>query len=427
MISICSSRFSRALVALAGSLLLTGYISARAAGADAKGSSAAVARVNEAPPAAPAPVGSAMAPTSAPPVTINFSNRGPEVIPRRASIVLIEADGVGYGDLSCYGQTHFQTPNLDRLAADGIRFTNYAPGEGGVVSQASVLFARDDKNLRLHPADAQAGVEALRTAGYQAGFFGEWTLGDENSEAAPWKKGFFEFVGYFNHEDAKKPYADYIFHYLPKSQFNETTREYETYEGREPLIQNAGGGAKLYIPDLLTKGAVNFIRNNRPDRVNHYRPFFLWLNYPIPGDGKISPPSDAPYSDEPWPQPEKNHAAMVSRLDGYVGQLRAQLLASGLTNNVVVLFTSRSIVKGTNGVAPGFFHSNAGTNDFRVPMIVAYGERVPTNQVNGLAWWARDILPTLVDIGYAKPLADAEGKSILPQIARKYRQPPAGK
>ncbi|HXF11135.1 MAG TPA: sulfatase-like hydrolase/transferase, partial [Desulfuromonadaceae bacterium] len=364
---------------------------------------------------------SATAQTSTAPISVTFSNATPAGAARRPSVVLIEADGLGYGDLSCYGQSKYETPNLDKLAADGVRFTNYVVGE--VAPVETILFGRDTKKLHLHPADETSIVQAFQNAGYRAGFFGEWTSGDENSDAAPWKKGFYEFVGYFDPLEARNPYSAYVYHYLPHSIYDEKTRQWSTYSDREPLAKNSDGAKKQYIPDLLTLGAANFIKNNHPDFVNHYQPFFLWLNYPIPGDGKVSPPSDAPYSDEPWPQGAKNHAAMVSRLDGYIGQLRAQLLKYGLTNDIIVAITSGSIARRANGFDPEFFHSQPGTNDFRSPMILDCPGRVPTNRVSGVAWSPVDLLPTMAEISRVTVPPAVEGKSILAEIADKSAKP----
>ena len=121
------------------------------------------------------------------------------------------------------------------------------------------------------------------------------------------------------------------------------------------VYDNAGGKQGTYIPDFLTKCALNFVKNNQPDSFNHYRPFFLLLNYKIPGDGKYQVPTDAPFSEEKWPQPEKNKAAMIARLDGYIGQLQEQLQKLGLTNNTAVFFTSDTISKKAQWHGSGIF------------------------------------------------------------------------
>ena len=265
-----------------------------------------------------------------------FSNAAPRAIPRRASIILVVADGLGYGDLSCYGQTNFETPNLDKLAAEGVRFTNYFAGAAAdSPACAALMLGKDSGHLRQR-ADADIPLapdeitvaQVLQQAGYHTGLIGEWNLGDENSSGAPWKKGFDEFAGYFDPNDAENVYADYVWRYAPKSIFNETNKQMDTFIGRETLVPNLGGAKGEYLPDVLTRAALNFIKNNQPDKFNRYRPFFLLLNYKIPGDGKSQVPTDAPFSEEKWPQPAKNKAAMIARLDGYIAQLTATTAAA---------------------------------------------------------------------------------------------------
>lgn len=344
--------------------------------------------------------------------TIVFSNPPAMAIPRRSSIILIVANGLGYGDLSCDGQTKFQTPNLDKLAAGGIRFTNYSAQNTSADSQAAFMLGKSSANIPLAANDITV-AQILRQAGYRTSWIGEWDLGDENSVGAPWRKGFDEFAGYFNERDAKNFYADYIFRNAPNAIYDETNKTFQTYSGKEMIYDNTQG-KKQFIPDVLTKAACNFIKDNVPDDANHHRPFFLLLNYPMPGDGSSHPPSDAPYSDEPWPQAEKNKAAMISRLDDYVAQIRQQLEKFGMTNGVAIFFTSDSVSKKANGVDPKFFQSNA--NDLRVPMIAFWPGSIPSNQVSGLKWSAKDFLPTAAQIGYVKTLKENFGKSILPEV-----------
>jgi arylsulfatase A-like enzyme len=362
--------------------------------------------------------------------SVAVTNPAPRAIPRRASIILIVADGLGYGDLSCYGQTNFQTPALDKLAADGIRFTNYFAGAAAVSpAQAALMTGRDPGHLRqradadipLAPDDITV-AQVLKDSGYHTGLIGEWNLGDENSPGAPWKKGFDEFAGYFDAQDAKNFFADYMWRYAPKSIFNKTNGQMDTFMGRETLVRNLGGANSDYIPDLLTKAALNFMKINQPDPANRYRPFFLLLNYKIPGDGRSQVTTDAPFSEEPWPQPAKNKAAMVSRLDGYVAQLQEQLLKLGLTNNTAVFFTSATIPPKNGAVKPEFFHSTVSTNDLRVPMIVRWPDQIPAGTVSDFKWSARDFLPTAAEIGFAESPAATNGVSILPVLQRRVKK-----
>jgi arylsulfatase A-like enzyme len=229
--------------------------------------------------------------------TIVFSNTAPPAVPRRASIIFIQCDGLGYGDLSCYGQTNFQTPNLDKLAAEGIRFTNYFAAGAGSPSHAALMLGKNPARLRQR-ADADIPLAAndttvaqmLRQSGYHTGLIGEWNLGNENSSGAPWKKGFDDFAGYFDPNDAANFYADYMWRLSPDETYDESYndpinghwRHWNKADdphlpGKEMIYANTQG-KNQFIPDLLTKAALSFIQVNQPDKFNHYRPFFLRLN-----------------------------------------------------------------------------------------------------------------------------------------------------
>jgi arylsulfatase A-like enzyme len=362
-----------------------------------------------------------------------FSNTAPTAIPRRASIILVVADGLGCGDLSCYGQTQFQTPNLDKLAAEGMRFTNYYAGAAAESSaRAALVLGKDAGHLRQR-ADADIPLapdeitvaQMLQQSGYHTGLIGEWNLGDENSSGAPWKKGFDEFAGYFDANDAANFYAAYMWRLIPNETYDESYnspinghwREWNKADGlptpgREMIYENTQG-KNQYIPDLLTKAALSFIQINQPDQFNRYRPFFLLLNYKIPGDGKSQVPTDAPFSEENWPQPAKNKAAMITRLDGYIGQLKEQLQKLGMTNNAAVFFTSATVPQKNGAVNPKFFHSIVSSNSLRVPMIVCWPDRIPAGRVSDFKWSAKDFLPMAAEIGYAKTPEGIDGISIL--------------
>ena len=361
-----------------------------------------------------------------------FSNAAPTAIPRRASIILVVADGLGYGDLSCYGQTNFQTPNLDKLAAEGIRFTGYQAGAAaGSPAHAALMVGKDSSHLRQR-ADADIPLapdeitvaQMLQHSGYATGLIGEWNLGNENSSGAPWKKGFEEFAGYLDANDAENFYSDYMFRYTPHSSYDTTSGKWIEWNpaqgpptaGRELIYENTQGKNK-YIPDMFTKAALSFIQINQPDAANHYRPFFLLLNYKIPGDGKSQVPTDAPYSEEPWPQPAKNKAAMIARLDGYIGQLEEQLQKLGMTNNVAVFFTSATVPQKTDAVTPGFFHSIASADDLHVPMIVHWPGRISAGTAIDFKWSAEDFLPTAAEIAFTKPPDGITGTSVMPALS----------
>ena len=354
-------------------------------------------------------------------------------LPHRPSIILIVADGLGYGDLSCYGQTKFQTPNLDRLAAEGVRFTSYyAGGAVGSPSRAALLLGRDPGHLKQRAdvdvplaADNITVAQTLQQSGYHTGLLGAWNLGGDGTTGAPWHQGFDEFAGYFDPDDAQNYYADYVWRYAPRSFMNPTNNQMEDFIGREMLYANTTANKSIYTPDLLTKAALNFVKINEPNKLNQYRPFFLLLNYNVPGPGTGPVPTDAPFSNEPWPQPEKNKAAMMARLDGYIGQLLEQLQKFGLTTNTAIFFTSDTGPQPGGGTDPTFFSSagpfrggrgNLYEGGLRVPMIVHWPAKIPGGQVSELQWAAWDFLPTATEIALVKPPADIDGLSVLPAL-----------
>jgi arylsulfatase A-like enzyme len=356
--------------------------------------------------------------------------------PRRPCIIFIQCDGLGYGDLSCYGQTKFQTPNLDQLAAGGIRFASYYAGDAmSSPARAALMLGRDSAHLKQRAdvdvpltADDVTVAQLLKQSGYHTALIGEWFLGGDRTSGAPWEKGFDEFNGYLDPNDAKNYYSDYVWRYMPKTIRGPNNEQMIAFNGREMLYANTDGKKGQYIPDLFTTAARNFIKVNRPDQFNRYRPFFLSLNYPIacPGTGNTMPvPTDAPYSDEPWPQPEKNRAAMMVRLDSYIGQLLEQLKSLKLESNTVIFFSSDTGPQTGGGVDPKFFQS-AGPfrgergdlyeGGLRVPMIVYWPGTIRPGQVSDFSWAAWDFLPTAMQIALREPPKNIDGISELPTL-----------
>ncbi len=356
--------------------------------------------------------------------------------PRRPCIIFIQCDGLGYGDLSCYGQTKFQTPNLDRLAAGGIRFTTYYAGDAASSpADAALMLGRDPTHLQQRAdvdvplaTDDITVAQGLQQSGYHTALIGEWRLGGDGTSGAPWKKGFDEFNGFTDPTDAENYYSDYVWRYMPKTLLKPATEQTGAFNGREALYANTDGKKGQYIPDLFAKAAGNFIRVNQPDQFNRYRPFFLLLNFTVvrPGTGDSLPvPTDAPYSDEPWPQPEKNRAAMIARLDDHIGQLLGQLKSLGIESNTVIFFSSDTGPQTGGGVDPKFFQS-AGPfrgqrgelyeGGLRVPMIVSWPGRIPAGQVSDFPWAAWDFLPTAMQLALREPPKNIDGLSVLPTL-----------
>lgn len=338
-------------------------------------------------------------------------------LPRRPNIILVVADGLSAGDLSCYGQTQFQTPNLDKLAAEGIRFTDYsAGGLDSSPARAALMLGKNttyatNVEYSLTPNDITI-AQVLKNSGYLTCLIGEWDLGDAGSTGAPWLKGFTEFAGFFDPVEAANAYADSFWRYEP----DPVNEDLQRYNGREAIYDNTGGRKGNYVPDWFTTLANKYAEMHKPNHHNHYRPFFLLLSCSVPGNGYKVVPTDAPFSEESWPQSEKNRAAAISRLDNDIGKLLKQLDDLGQASNTVVFFTSDTVPKKVAGTDPKFFNETSSPDDVRVPMIVRWPGRIPAGQVCGLECSARDFLPTATAIALTTAPKKIDGKSFSPAL-----------
>jgi arylsulfatase A-like enzyme len=364
-------------------------------------------------------------------ITVNAAESQPAA-QRKPNIIFILADDLGYGDLGCYGQTRIKTPNIDKLAAEGIRFTDFYAGSTVCAPSRCALmtgfhtghaWVRGNGKLALRTEDITV-AEILKSSGYHTGLIGKWGLGNENSSGVPQKKGFNEFVGYLDQTHAHDYYTDHLARFAPKyPQYSETI-----------LAENQGGRNGVYTPDLFARASTAFVHDNKPDPYNRYRPFFLYLANIIPhanneegrrsGNG-MQVPTDAPYSSEAWPQTEKNKAAMITRLDADIGKLMEQLKKLKIDDNTIVFFSSDNGPHKEGGVDPKFFQS-AGPfrgnkrdlyeGGIRVPLIVRWPAQIKGGQTSDFvgAFW--DIMPTLADITASQFPTNIDGISFLPAL-----------
>jgi arylsulfatase A-like enzyme len=351
--------------------------------------------------------------------------------PRRPSIVFILADDLGYGDLGCYGQTQIRTPNIDKLAEEGMRFTSFYAGSAVCApSRATLMTGRHTGHVSIRgnnksslEAQEITVAELLKASGYRTGCIGKWGLAQEGTAGVPGKKGFEEWFGYLDSVHAHDYYTSYLYRTDSTGEDNIVT-----------LSENEGGKKGKYTDDFFTEAALNFIKLNKPDQFNKHRPFFLYLPYTLPhannelykrtGNG-MEVPSDAPYSGEAWPQVEKNKAAMISRLDRDVGRIMDSLKRFKLDQDTLVIFASDNGPHKEGGVDPKFFNSNGGLRGIkrdlyeggiRVPFIARWPARVKPGTVSDLpcAFW--DFLPTATEIARVPAPKDTDGISILPTL-----------
>jgi arylsulfatase A-like enzyme len=322
------------------------------------------------------------------------------------------------------------------VAAEGMRFTSFYAGSTVCAPSRCALmtgfhtghgFIRGNAATALRPQDLTV-AEVLKQAGYHTALVGKWGLGSQNTTGVPQKKGFDEFIGYLDQVHAHDYYPDYLWRYDPPSASK------QGYDGRMEFPENRDGKKVQYMHDLFTSAALNFMRINKPDPLNNYRPLFLYLAYTIPhanneegqrtGNG-MQTPSDIPYSDQPWPQPEKNKAAMITHLDASVGVLMEKLKELKIDDNTIVLFTSDNGPHKEGGVDPKFFQSSGPLRGIkrdlyeggiRVPLIVRWPSQIKPGTVNDQAWAFWDFLPTAAELAQVKSAPQCDGISLLPTL-----------
>jgi arylsulfatase A-like enzyme len=345
----------------------------------------------------------------------------------KPNIIFILADDLGYGDLGCYGQKIIRTPNLDQMAAEGLRFTDVYAGSTVCAPSRCALMTglhtghcrvRGNARVPLQPEDVTV-AELLKGAGYATGIVGKWGLGEPDTSGVPNRQGFDTWFGYLNQAHAHNYYPEYLW------------RNEEKVE----LAQNLNGARGEYSHDLFTQEALEYVHQHA------HEPFFLYLAYTIPhannergratGDG-MEVPTDAPYSGRNWPQPMKGHAAMITRMDRDMGTLFSLLRDLGIEKDTLVIFTSDNGPHKEGGADPAFFKSSGPLRGYkrdlyeggiRVPAIARWPGMIQPG-VSDFPWAFWDVLPTACQFAGVKPPDGIDGHSILPTLFGRPQHPP---
>ena len=327
------------------------------------------------------------------------------------NIIYIMADDMGYADLGSYGNSMIETPNLDRMAEEGIRFTQHyagstvcAPSRGSLMTgmhtgQAYIKgnFAMQTEGNLPIPDTTVTVAELLQKSGYETGVMGKWGLGGPGSVGGPNSQGFDYSYCYLDQRNAHEYYPPYL------------------WENEQKVILDNQENPNDYSHDLFTEKALDFIESQGA------KPFYLYLAYTIP-HGKYQIPDDAPYSDRAWSQNQKNYAAMVTLMDRDIGKLLELLKSKKIDQNTIVFFTS------DNGGVPGmsdFFESNGTSRGYkgglyeggiRAPLIVRWPDRINEGLVSNhiSAFW--DFLPTACALADVEPPSYVNGLSYLPEL-----------
>jgi arylsulfatase A-like enzyme len=387
---------------------------------------------------------------------------------RRPNIVYILTDDLGYGELGCYGQQKIRTPNIDRLAAEGMRFTQHYSGSPVCAPSRCTLltgkhtghsYIRDndemgergdvwhDPNLEgqrpLLPSTETVGT-MLRREGYITACIGKWGLGGPGSTGHPNKQGFDHYYGYLCQRVAHNYYPTHLWrneekHILEGNEyFFPHQRLPEDKDPHDPASYASYSGEQ-YAPDLMVEEALGFIRSNKDN------PFFLYFATPVP-HVSLQVPEDSldeyegsfpetPYRGEkgyvPHIAPRAAYAAMITRMDRDVGRIMALLEDLGMGENTLVIFSSDNGPTYAGGVDYDFFESagplrglkgSVFEGGIRVPMIARWPGKVKagTRTDHTSAFW--DVMPTLAEIVGAQTLGNIDGVSFLPTLLGKGNQ-----
>ena len=356
---------------------------------------------------------------------------------KKPNIILILADDLGLGDLGVYGQQKIKTPNLDRLAKDGLQFNQFYTGTSVCAPSRSSLMTGQHTGhtpIRGNKATQPEGqwplpegtvtiAGIMKKAGYTTGDFGKWGLGFVGTSGDPNQQGFDEFYGYNCQSLAHNYFPEHLWHNSSKVS-----------------LPNTITNQTVYAAQLIHDKAQQFIQKNSK------QPFFLFISYTLPHAALQLPANDSllayyikAFDEKPvtvasqWqgkgyqPQayPHAAYAAMVGRLDQYVGEVRKQVEALGIADNTLILFASDNGPHKEGGNDPLFFNSSAGLKGVKRDLYEG-GVRTPF-----IAWWPGtikagrrsdftgafwDLLPTFADLAGVKVASRVDGISIVPEL-----------
>lgn len=360
------------------------------------------------------------------------------------NVIFILADDLGYGDLGCYGQQIIQTPELDRMAAEGMRFTQFYAGSTVCAPSRCVLMvgqhtghcsvrgnapANQRANQSLREEDITI-TQILKGRGYQTALIGKWGLGEGEEPGHPLRKGFDYFFGYLNQGHAHNYYPEFLWRNWGKVMLRNEVVAVKADYGAE---FTPGYATKKvdYSHDLFTEDALRWVEEHKE------KPFFLYLAYTIPhanneatratGNG-AEVPDFGIYADRDWPDQDKGQAAMITRMDRDVGRLLRKLRELGIAERTLVMFSS------DNGP-----HNEAGHNvqrfrpsgplrgmkrdlyegGIRVPFIAWWPGKISAGTVSDHVAYFGDLMATLCELIGADLPPDRDSISFLPTLLGK--------
>jgi arylsulfatase len=362
---------------------------------------------------------------------------------QRPNIILVMADDLGWKELGCYGQEKIRTPHIDRMAAEGMRFTQFytgapvcAPARCNLMTgkHGGHAYIRNNGEIKANQytlngttiyggqtplaAEETTLAQILKDRGYATGCFGKWGLGAAGTSGDPLRKGFDRFYGYNCQRHAHNLYPKYL--------DNNGTPEF--LEGN-----TRGISGQQYAPLRIADEMLEFIKEH------HDRPFFVYYPTVIPHLALQAPQEEinaylgewdeTPYAGKsylPHPTPRACYAAMITFMDRQMGRLFALLKELGIDDNTIVLFTSDNGTTHLRAQVDYEFFDSVGElrglkgsvyeGGVREPFIARWPGRIPANTVSGHIGAHYDVLPTLAELAGAEVPAGIDGISILPEL-----------
>lgn len=368
---------------------------------------------------------------------------------QRPNIIYIMCDDMGYGDLGCYGQQYILTPNIDRMAKEGMRFTQaYAGAPVSAPSRACFMTGqhsghtevrgnkeywptskpiyygknRDFSVVGQHPYDPEHVIlpEIMKEQGYRTGMFGKWAGGYEGSASTPDKRGVDDFYGYICQFQAHLYYPNFLNEYSKERGDSAVRRVILQNNIDYPMFGEQYVQRKDYSADLIHQHAMNWLKQQSKDK-----PFFGVFTYTLP-HAELAQPNDSLlafykkkfFEDKTWGGQEASRynavehthaqfAAMISRLDAYVGEVLHTLDEQGLAENTLVIFTSDNGPHEEGGADPAFFNRDGKLRGvkrqcyeggIRIPFIARWKGRIQANVTNNLPFAFYDLMPTFCDV-----------------------------
>ncbi|MEM8734294.1 MAG: arylsulfatase [Planctomycetota bacterium] len=382
---------------------------------------------------------------------LSLLNQAAFADPPRPNIIFILVDDLGYGDLGCYGQQVIQTPNLDRMATEGIRFTDFYAGNTVCAPSRSVLMTgqhmghthvrgnaggTDMSKQSLRDEDITV-AEMLKAAGYRTALCGKWGLGDEaqgGRSGLPRRQGFDFFYGYLNQVHAHNYYPEFLWRNESKVELGNVVQRAERAYGG--FVGGWATERAAYSHDLIAGEAINFINAS----ANQESPFFLYLSLTIPhanneatrgtGDGQEVPDYGI-YAKEDWPNQDKGQAAMITRMDSDVGRILDLLKKLKIDDNTIVMFSSDNGPHNEGGHNPDRFNPSGPLQGMkrdlteggiRVPMIVRWPGVTPANTSSDHVGYFGDLMATAADLSGGELPDGTDSISFVPTLEGKPKQ-----